>query len=127
MKRDMDLIRDLLLKIEDEENKARSSELIGDSDEAEKNRINNHIRLLYDAGFIKGIVSTPLSGRWRIQEIELTWQGHDLASTIRDPEIWSQTKDAAKTAGTGAIDFVWGIAKEVAKAEIKRRTGIDVG
>ncbi|MDP4026262.1 DUF2513 domain-containing protein [Methylobacterium sp. NEAU 140] len=57
----------------------------------------------------------------------LTWRGHEFLDTIRDDEVWAQTKQTAKGAGTGAIEFVWGIAKEVAKAEIKRRTGLDVG
>lgn len=127
MKRDMDLIRDLLLRIEDASEEPNSSAFIEECDETEKDRVTKHLRLLHEAGLIKGIISNLLRGRWRIQNIELTWQGHDFVGTVRDPEVWARTKETAQKAGTGAIELVWGIAKEVAKAEIKRRTGFDVG
>lgn len=134
MKRDMDMIRDLLLKIEGgqtnfETASKEEADMLGiPADDAlsqeDADKLNGHIDLLEDAGFIS--VEARMGGG-SVWIKGLTWNGHEFVETIRDEEIWSKTKETAKKAGTGAIEFVWKIAKEIAKAEIKRRTGFDVG
>jgi len=134
MKRDMDMVRDLLLKVEDGQKvfeTASSEEAIilglepdtvlsqGDAD-----KLAGHLPLLEEADFI--VVEGRMGGGSVLVD-RLSWRGHEFLDTIRDDEVWVQTKQTAKKAGTGAIEFVWGIAKEIAKAEVKRRTGFDVG
>ena len=134
MKRDLDFIRDLLLKIEGgqkvfETASSEAAEILGFTpdtplDREDADKLSGHINLLEDAGFIE--VEARMGGG-SIWVKDLTWKGHEFLDTVRDNEVWMQTKAMAKKAGTGAIEFIWGIAKEVAKAEIKRRTGFDVG
>ena len=63
MKRDMDLIRELMLTIEsrdDTEYWAEDLEISGDRDIAE---IKGHLQLLVDAGFIKATVNEDQGSR----------------------------------------------------------------
>ncbi len=134
MKRDMDMVRDLLLKVEDgqkvfETASSEDAELLGFEPDTvlsqeDADKIAGHLILLEEADFI--VVEGRMGGGSVLVD-RLTWRGHEFLDTIRDDEVWAQTKQTAKKAGTGAIEFVWGIAKEIAKAEVKRRTGFDVG
>lgn len=131
MRRDMELIRELLLRLEALPLGPHSLIHVRGSDEEmaiegrSPDEIEYHLDLLREAGLIECPGSQPLAGGVIFRR--LSWEGHDFIDTVRDNEVWSQTKDTAKKAGSGAIEFVWGIAKEITKAEIKRRTGFDVG
>lgn len=94
MKRDMDLVRNLLLEIEDgrrafELMTPEIAEILGENgtgkmprDQAEL--IEYHLALLDEAGLIT--IQAKLSGAvWQIGQI--TWAGHDFLDTIRDPAI----------------------------------------
>jgi len=56
----------------------------------------------------------------------LPWQGREFLDTIRDPESWTKTKEAAKKVGGVGIELMWDLAKTVVKAEVKSRLGFDV-
>ena len=58
-------------------------------------------------------------------ELYLTWQGHEFLNSIRDPEVWSKTKEGAKKVGNFSIQFIGEIAKAYAKHVAKERLGID--
>ncbi len=86
-------------------------------------QIDYHLGQIRRAGFIDEGGSRPMSG---IGFRCLTPHGHDFLDTVRDPTVWDKTTKAAEKAGAGTLDFFWGIAKEIAKAEIKRHTGFDL-
>lgn len=127
MKRDMDLIRELLLKLEALEMRPGaiviltrdSSELAVDGYDAAQ--IDYHMSLIKEVGFIEGAGSNPMSG---ITFRRLTWSGHDYLDAIRDPEIWAKTKDGALAAGGFTFDLLKDLAKGFIKKQIEQRTGI---
>jgi Hypothetical protein (DUF2513) len=128
LKRDMTLIRELLLKIEDAPTKLGSAAFLVPNDEAESTRRLEHLKLLQEAGLIKGMRKED-TGFVTIKDqmdsyeptgIELTWNGHDFLDVVRDPEIWRKTKKAAEEAGGWSFD----ILMDVAKKFIKDRIGI---
>lgn len=129
MTRDMELIRTLLFRLE-ALSSAHSIYLIGGHDEElavdgkTPDEVEYHLALMKEAGLIECPGSGSMDGR--ISFRRLTWQGHDFIETVRDPTIWEETKTTAKKAGVSTIEFFWGIAKEVAKAEIKKHTGFDL-
>jgi len=41
----------------------------------------------------------------------LTWAGHELLETIREDEIWSQTKADAKMLGSNSLEVLFEIAR----------------
>jgi hypothetical protein len=75
MKRDMDLIRELLLKIEESDD-TPSLRDIRPSDVVEEEflRCCEHLRLLYGEGFVTGYAT--LDGDWL--GLKLTWPGHEF-------------------------------------------------
>ena len=125
----MNLIRSLLIKLE--ELPIRRSGIVHITPDAEEiavsgydvDQIEYHLSQSLQAGFIDdGNVRPAIGIGFRC----LTPRGHDFVDTLRDPTIWDKTNKAAKAAGVSTIEFFWGIAKEIAKAEIKRHSGFDV-
>ena len=133
MKRDMDLIRDLLLQIEDGRRSfdlltPEIAEVLGESSEGKLPReqaelLEYHLDLLDNAGLIT--IKAKLSGAaWQIGQI--TWAGHDFLDTIRDPSIWRETKAGAKKAGGFSLDLLKALAKGLVKKKIEQHTGVEL-
>jgi hypothetical protein len=121
MTRDMDLIRQLLLKVE-ALNLPQGTTIFFEPSESElqvegytPDQIAYNLDLLFDEGFVKG-----QRGMTQFGIAGLTWQGHELLDDIRDPDIWSKTKERAKAIGGVGLSFIW----EIAKAEIKTKLGL---
>lgn len=124
MKRNMDLIRDILLAVEaDDKGDGRwvTLNIDGVSDVV----LTEHLFMMDEAGLIEGNNTSTLSRR-DYQVRRLAWLGHDFLDAIRDPEIWKRTKAGAKKAGTETIEFLWELAKAYGKNAIKEKLGIDL-
>ena len=61
-----------------------------------------HMVLLIDGGLLDG--ARDQSGGFVARKI--TWAGHDFLDTVRDPKIWSATKDRVKKAGGFTLDIL---------------------
>jgi hypothetical protein len=127
MKRDMELIRTILLRVEEDPKFDGSfqgvdaiSLRITDQPEAE---VRYQLVLLVEAGFLIGnvkLANTNLPVFGPIVVARLTWQGHEFLDDIRDPQIWGKTKERAKAVASVGFGFLW----EIAKAEIKTKLGL---
>jgi hypothetical protein len=115
MKRDMDLIRELLLKLEslpfDQEHPAalHAHEERVAVDGHSTTEIAYHLRLLKDAGLIGPPTKSQLGTA--IWFDGLTWAGHDYLDAIRDPEVWRKTKEGASAAGGFTVDLLKKLAE----------------
>jgi hypothetical protein len=129
MKRDMDLVRELLLKLE-----AFPAEYgdvfafnLGDADVAVDGRtdaeVMYHLELLRERGLIDSPGSQPMTG---VTFSGLTWQGHDFADSMRDSQIWLATKEGAEKAGGWTFDLVIALAKGLIKKKIEEHTGVQI-
>ncbi|MGQ7287241.1 DUF2513 domain-containing protein [Vreelandella venusta] len=92
MKRNFELIRDLLFYFESKSDSAaiENPEVEG----FDKSDIMYHLRLLHDAGFLRcEVISTKSSNRtiW-VVPFELTWDGHEFLDQIRADTIWAKIK-----------------------------------
>lgn len=120
MKRDMDLIRQILLAVEEAEEpldvvKNLVPHVDGTRDEKEAWRVHQHAVWLREAGFVTGHDQlSPLD----FFDAALTWQGCEFIDTIRDPEIWRMTKAGVKQAGVASVSFLWEVAKHYGKAKL---------
>ena len=56
----------------------------------------------------------------------LTWKGHDFLDQIRDPAIWSATKEGVKKAGGFSVDILKALAKGLIKKKIEEHTGVQL-
>jgi hypothetical protein len=123
MKRDMDLIRDILTKIE-ERTETHMNDLMPDPDNAEdRARYGYHIKMLVDAGFLEAIDGSSMeSPDW--YNLEVRWYGHEFLSTVSDPTVWEKTKEVTRKAGGGGLQVMLEIGKtiivETAKEQLKK-------
>ena len=129
MKRDMDLIRELMLKLEAFPIRAGGTAHIQPSDEAvtvdgkTTDEIEFHLGLICDADFIDQGGVSPMVG---IGFRKLTWRGYDFLDTVRDPAIWRETKEGAKKAGGFTVDILLAVGKALIKQKLQL-IGIDIG
>lgn len=117
MKRNMDLIRLLLLDIEDHEEVDLSS--------YSEDEINYHKYLLLDGGFIEGNsiwFSQPDGGPgFEVTVKTLTWAGHDFIAAARDDSVW---KRGMKKLGGMSSSVPFDVVKAVLTAVINEQLGI---
>jgi hypothetical protein len=121
VQRDMDLIRQLLLRIE-QDPKLNGKEWIHfDPSElglANRNseEIGYHLAMLIEADFVEGRI-----GIEAIPTIsKLTWEGHEFLDNIKNDNVWNKTKSRIGDLGTVSLKVV----ASIAEAEIKKHLGL---
>jgi hypothetical protein len=127
MQRDMDLIRELLLKLEALPIRPGGTVII--TPDAEEiavpgynvDQIDCHLSQISKAELIDEGGSRPMIG---IGFRCLTPAGHDFLDSVRDPQTWAKTKKAAVGAGGFTVDLLKGLAKGFIKKQIEEKTGI---
>lgn len=127
MQRNMDLIRELLLKLE--ALPMRPGEIMSITPDAEEiampgynpDQIDYHLSQISKAGLIDEASARPMIG---IGFRCLTPAGHDFLDSVRDPETWAKTKKAAAGAGGFTVDLLKDLAKGFIKKQIEEKTGI---
>ncbi|MCY1291067.1 hypothetical protein D9M70_402390 [compost metagenome] len=97
MKRDWDVIRDVLTEVESLDSAKFESIGYGPNDSEDSNK-GAHGVLLWRAGFIQGVDASTMDGDSIIAQ-GLTWSGHDLLDTIRSKAVWECIKTTAKDKG----------------------------
>lgn len=120
MKRDMDLFRQILFKIEENpemdgtrEFYPNSPEEIGIFDHSTE-EVAYHIKLLIEAGLVDGAVTVYMP----MQIIRnLTNEGHDFLDDIRDDTIWQKVKE--RVAGLPSVGI--SVIAQIALAEVKAK------
>lgn len=129
MKRDMDLVRELLLRIEAQHISAGSVILLSFDGPPLKTESENvdevayAVRMIEGAGFLDTTNSQPGRG---IAVFGLTWRGHDFLDSVRDPEIWLKAKEGARMAGGFTVELLGALARGFLKTQIERHTGVQL-
>ena len=122
VKRDMDLIREILLRIEGNQQMDGTREFYFRN--AEEMGIPNcstdelayNLGLLIMAGFVDGAVGAVMPMVVR----SLTWEGHEFLDNIKNDDIWQKTKrQFSNLSGVGLR-----IVAAFAEAELKKRLGL---
>jgi Hypothetical protein (DUF2513) len=97
MRRDMDLLRSLLLKVEEQADGSFTTIEIPGHSESE---VRYHAQLAQGAGFIEaefmmdGFIVTGL-----------TWAGHEFLDAAREDKLWNKAKQTVlKNAGTLTVE-----------------------
>jgi len=116
MKRDDDLIRDLLFEAE-ASNQPYLLAVMTISPSEEELKRHMHANWLCDAGFFQEVNK----GVFRI-----TNQGHDYLAAIRDEGVWKKTKEAASSAGGVGLGIMKDIAVAYVKQELSSRLGLSL-
>ena len=121
MTRNMDLIRELLLRIEQDPRFDGTQWLQFDnSDDLGGHALKEvayHLAILSEAGFLR---VNMLGDGGGLEISRLTWQGHEFLDDIKDLTIWKRTK--ARIEGLPGVALT--VIAEIAKAEIKGKLGL---
>ena len=114
MKRDMDLVREILLEIE----KSYVSTAIRDLhiDGYDMETIAYHCKILHEVGFISDYKAQYADNKlYRFGVGSLTWEGNDYLNKVRDNTVWQKTKDVIKDKG---LPLVFDTIKTISTAFI---------
>lgn len=120
LKRDLDLIRNMLLMIEaaEPEKKLTYRSFLDLCDDAEM--ILLHIELLMDAGFILAIDESDCQGT-DYAILRITFAGYEYLDTIRDGSNWNAIKEKLlPVGGSATIDIV----KELGLSFLRQQLGL---
>ncbi|EPM6964304.1 TPA: DUF2513 domain-containing protein [Vibrio harveyi] len=115
MKRDMELIRKLLLAVE-----KNPRELQVEGYDVEE--VGYHTLLLIEAGLLDGITSDTLDNTSIVPTFisvnRLTWDGHEFLDNIRKEEVWNTIKSEFKDA---SISTVFSVGKQLTENYAKKK------
>ncbi len=124
MKRNWDLIRDILTRLE--ETKVEEGSLNLSSFPQDKTAdISYHMELLMEAGLVKGQMSKEIGrGPHAFFATRLTWQGHEFLDAIRSDTVWQKTKKSFINQGISmTFDLIKSVASDVATSYLKGTIG----
>ena len=113
MKRDWDVIRDVLIEVEglDADQRNTFAYGIGHGYDERDELKSEHAFMLWRGDFLNAIDASTNSARALLSP-NLTWEGHDLLETIRSKVVWERIKSTAKDKGIElTLDAVKALAK----------------
>ena len=115
MKRDMDLIREILLFLE-ANNEFNEEKRVNPNDFSNDNVgiLSSHFRLIKDAKYIQDL--TIGSGGYIVTGA-ITNQGYDFIESVRNPDIWRKTKAAGDKVGGWTVSLLAEYAKGLLKLQ----------
>ena len=100
MKRDMDLIRFQLLRVEGEDP-------VPDLDKYTEEQQIEHMALCIEAGFVEGVIRRNSEGQPNgTVAIRLTWKGHEFLAIAKDDSVWKRACNTIKEVGGHAGSFL---------------------
>lgn len=114
MKRNMDLVREILIKMEEHEQGYAPNYLAipGFTEE----EIGYHCFLLNDAGLIDAADDSHAgSPSPSAIPLSLTWAGHEFIANAKNENIWGQAKESIKKVGEVSFSVWASVLSEVVK------------
>jgi len=123
MRRDDDLIRQLMLDLENADEHVTDKHPV---DGFNRDEVAYHLALIVKSGYAEGkTLYGSTGGDPTIPNVvivmRLTPNGHDFISTVRDPKIWGKVKErAASVAGGVTLE----ILKQLGSAVVKQHLGL---
>lgn len=106
MKRDMDLVRKILLAVEEHEDGFAPSPLT--IDDYTEEQIGFHILVMGEAGLLNVAEVTPYTSNTpQASALWVTWQGYEFLDAAREPSRWEAAKAKFMAGGVGlAFDLL---------------------
>lgn len=122
MKRDMELVRKMLMELADSEfySDMGFPRVEGHSED----KIRHHALIMRDAGllsFAEGIQSEGFFAPQEDLQLRLTWEGHEFLEKTRDEKIWRSIVNKTKEK-TGGLSFE--VLKALLIATLTKAVGV---
>lgn len=132
MKRDWDVVRLILTKLEELPDPLSTLTYIDfyaddrikpDADLTELDRqVSYHMELLIEAGLVVGTMDDAVTLYAKeFRAYRLTWAGHEFLEAIRNDTVWNKTKDTFASRG---LDMTFETIKAVASAAMTSMLGL---
>lgn len=120
MRRDWDVIRQVLLEVEEVSDEARNNlQYEAEATDSAQRLKAQHAILLHRAGFLTGYLAEYMDMQPTLASPDLTWKGHELLDTIRSKPVWEKVKSTAKDKGIElSFDAVIALGKAALAAVI---------
>lgn len=122
MERNLDLIRHLMLEIEEKETPGEYTlrylpeaikgfeKKYGSDYEQVRNK---HLYMLIEAKFIEGKYFKDNANNYTVIPIRITWEGHNYIDSIKNNDVWSEVKSKLKTIGGFTLPIVQQVAASI--------------
>ncbi len=125
MKRDIDLVRSILIYVENAADEVDADEMATERWPIEA--VAYHVRLMAHHGLVDvSRDARDMNGNTiELTVAGITWDGQDYLDSIREPKVWGRVKKAlAGTVGSTTLDVVRQTASMVALAMVREGLGI---
>lgn len=116
MKRDMELVREILFCAEKDEDLSVLEKQHG------ADKVVGHVAIMQDAGLVDAIVERDSEGRLFLAVLfRLTWAGHEFLDNARDNTLWKKTM---KVIGGKVASASFSVLTECLKQAILAEVGL---
>jgi hypothetical protein len=109
VKRDMELVRKILLETEEASNNPIEW-IVLNIEGYEPEFVSYHVKMMAQADLIEAEDLTTI-GSFEWQPKSLRWEGHEFLDAVRNETVWAKTKEIVKSKG-GSVGFE--VLKELA-------------
>ncbi len=98
MKRDMDLVREILLALEGIP--AATSPSTPEIDGFSNEQVGSHVHLMIEGGLLDGSEVTSLQSKFpEYISLSITWDGYDFLELSKNSSVWKDVKDQIRERG----------------------------
>lgn len=113
MKRDMDLVREILIHVSESNSPVDASVFVDTHNDSEK--IIYTIDIMKEAGLVKASIQKAFQVGYVSASINsLTWEGHDFLDSVRNDKVWKEVKKTiSKVAGVTSITIIKKVAEKI--------------
>lgn len=125
MKRDLDLVRSILMYVENADGEVDADDMATECWPIET--VAYHVRLMSHHGLLDvSQDARDMNGSTiELTVAGITWDGQDYLDSIREPKVWDRVKRTlAGTVGSTTLDVVRQTASMVALAMVREGLGI---
>ena len=121
MKRDMELIRELLLAIEAKESNTvfAASDLELKTDR-ERQEVYYNLQLMTDANLLETNMVKSMQGIEDVVIKRMTWEGHEFLDNARNESIWKAAKETITKKGLSIENVGFGVLTQLLASVAKQ-------
>ena len=125
MRRDMDLVRRILIAMEESDDGIVDGEALV-SDAHDLRSVAHHFEIMQQAEFLSATVCDTVSGEVVSAFADgLTWKGHDFLASVRSDRVWAKIKLAlTKSIGSASLDTIKSVGVKIGTAALEAQLGI---
>ena len=118
MKRDMELVREILKKAEEANEFLNAKNL--ETEKYSHDTVGYHIRIMDEGGLISAsFKSADRDPYYFVCINRLTWEGHGYLDAVRSDTVWAKTKSKlGNSIETVSLSVIKAVAEGVAKAQL---------